>query len=897
MTELFNETDVRKTYQFLRHQKETEIRVIDPHRNKSPISIFVNNEDDFVKKCREYNGEYNIYVGINERKSKGTTKSEVISVRSIVLDIDPKRENASNNPSTPEELELARLKARQIQDDFTKFNFKRQHVVCSGNGYQIWCAIPPIEITDTNRDMIEEKLERFQDKFRKKYSDDTVKIDQLGDLPRIIKVIGTKSIKGRDTKERPHRLSHTVDNLIPEEDRSLLDEILAIPVSNEKKEAVVVEELTPKTKQELAQIARKDPLLQKYFAGDFADKISRSEAEMSVICRLINNQIPKNQCFEIMQSCKIGKWQTAGQQYREHTYKNALEYVRENAQIKVDPVLWVNKDDFEWNPLNYFKDERFLSSKFAEDLIAHSGEIFLSIRDSDDIYYYDKGIYSLGGDERIKDRIRNFFASTVTAHGVREVIAHVQARTRVNKNVLNKDVEVLCLRNGVYNMRKRVFLPHDSKLLLTRQIPVTYDPTASCPAFMKFVSEVLAPEDVGILQEAFGYALWGENHIRAAFMFKGAGGNGKSIALHVLTCLLGRDNVSNVPLADLDQNRFAMARLINKMANIFSDLPRKALLDVGKFKALTGGDPLEGEMKGVQEWKQLGVAPKQFYSTNELPQVTDTSSAFWDRWIVLDFPNSFPAGVRDVDLKTKLVTDAELSGVLKWSLDGLSRLLVTNKFSFSKTRDEVMQQWINETDPVQSFINNCLSHESTYSIPVEKQLLYETQVEFCRANGYEHFSETAFFKLLYSKLTWRITEDKPRTFDGRFRRIFGLKFKGKGIDYYNSIHTVLRSGSTFTPEIVIKDTSSKGSLRFGVYEKSRTGKNASDLLPSGNYLMIIIAEMLKTKAKPEFSHQDVYSFCDLEKVSKAEIDEWIEYKRERGDYHEIRPGWFIILVE
>ena len=70
----FNEEDARLTYRLLRHKNETEIRLIDPHKKEKPFSIFVTDESKFVEKCKKYNSKYNIYVGINERKSKGTKK-------------------------------------------------------------------------------------------------------------------------------------------------------------------------------------------------------------------------------------------------------------------------------------------------------------------------------------------------------------------------------------------------------------------------------------------------------------------------------------------------------------------------------------------------------------------------------------------------------------------------------------------------------------------------------------------------------------------------------------------------------------------------------------------------------------------------------------------------------
>lgn len=142
-----NQEEVRKTYKILGHQKETEIRLIDPEsdetKKKPPQSIFVSSEDEFVKVCAEFDGKYNIYVGINERKSKGTDQKDVITVSTIVIDIDPIRpKGLEKQASREEELNDALITSSQIvQDCHDKTEFKPPSVALSGNGVHLWFKI------------------------------------------------------------------------------------------------------------------------------------------------------------------------------------------------------------------------------------------------------------------------------------------------------------------------------------------------------------------------------------------------------------------------------------------------------------------------------------------------------------------------------------------------------------------------------------------------------------------------------------------------------------------------------------------------------------------------------------------------------------------------------------
>ena len=227
MTEFFNEQDVRKFYRILGHKQETEIRLLDPKKEKRPISEFVNSEDAFVAVCKKYNGIYNIYAGLHERIHKGTEAEDVINVKTIVIDIDALRVD-NKQPATDQELLKAESVAEQIKLDALEMKWEKPISAMTGNGYQVYFFLPEIEINDSNRWVIQDKLQQFQREMKRKYSR-FAQIDNIGDLPRIVKVIGTKSIKGMDVQGRPHRLSFFVEkNVNKNEDSKLLNYLTSL---------------------------------------------------------------------------------------------------------------------------------------------------------------------------------------------------------------------------------------------------------------------------------------------------------------------------------------------------------------------------------------------------------------------------------------------------------------------------------------------------------------------------------------------------------------------------------------------------------------------------------------------------------------------------------------------
>jgi len=56
---------------------------------------------------------------------------------------------------------------------------------------------------------------------------------------------------------------------------------------------------------------------------------SRSEAEEAVVTILVSELLSDEQIYEIMNKCKIGKWQEEDENYRTRTIKNAREWLRQ----------------------------------------------------------------------------------------------------------------------------------------------------------------------------------------------------------------------------------------------------------------------------------------------------------------------------------------------------------------------------------------------------------------------------------------------------------------------------------------------------------------------------------------------------------------------------------------
>jgi len=249
-----NEKDIHKTWEYLGHSP-VEIRVIDVTAGDVLLCELVETEDRLIQICRKFEGTGNIYAGINERRENfkidgwaGAKKDDISAVNIIPIDIDSVRRDESltpeqlkelqKQPSTAEELQCAIDAGKFIQLWFRENDFNVPPLAMSGNGSCLWVAVPSYKLTIDNRDVWEAKLKAFLVKINNIIPPelrDKVQVDTATfDVTRILKVVGTKSVKGTHTQERPHRVSYWIDEPVRVNDSKLLDYILSIDISPSK---------------------------------------------------------------------------------------------------------------------------------------------------------------------------------------------------------------------------------------------------------------------------------------------------------------------------------------------------------------------------------------------------------------------------------------------------------------------------------------------------------------------------------------------------------------------------------------------------------------------------------------------------------------------------------------
>ena len=192
-----------------------------------------------------------------------------------------------------------------------------------------------------------------------------------------------------------------------------------------------------------------------------------------------------------------------------------------------------------------------------------------------------------------------------------------------------------------------------------------------------------------------------------AILLLGEGANGKSTYLAGVTAFLGHSNVSAVSLHKLESDRFAMARLVGKLANICPDLPSTNLAETSTFKALTGGDPVPAEYKYRDSFDFVPFA-RLVFSANYLPRSRDSSHAFFRRWYVVPFTRVFEGDdeIPRTEMDARLANPRELSGVLNKALQALKQIQESKGLMESVSMSAAANEFREITDPLAAWLNS-----------------------------------------------------------------------------------------------------------------------------------------------------------------------------------------------
>ena len=429
----------------------------------------------------------------------------------------------------------------------------------------------------------------------------------------------------------------------------------------------------------------------------------------------------------------------------------------------------------------WFDGAAFLPAVLAQEIAREQSFLTSPIDDAGVgvcLYVYENGVYRPGGADMARRRAHNLLGAASKNDRIEGTVALTKEGSKVASSELNPfAMDLLNVKDGMLDWRTGKLKLHSPKYRSTFQIAATYTSGERSEALDKFLSEVFPPDALLLAEELVGYLLRPTTKFQKAFMLLGAGANGKSTFLSMLTAFLGEDCVSNVSLQDLVQNRFKLAELLGKLVNIYADIPSSSLEQSDIFKAVVAGDTVTPERKFGHPFKMVPTA-RLLFSANDLPKSHDLSPAYFRRWEIIPFPNKFEGTNAKKDLLGLLTTPQARNALLRRGVDGLRRLETQQAFTVCGSVKAAGETYRRQCDPAFEFISERLD-----AIPrsvLGKAEVYEMFKQWSVAEGKTSpDSQIAFNKRLTQVFGAGVAEKRIQR-AGRFERVWiGLGWKAE----------------------------------------------------------------------------------------------------------------------
>jgi len=303
-------------------------------------------EDEFVSFCKEHSGlwRYQVYAGVNtlaEEPEVGRgKKSHIDQVNTLSLDIETKKPSYSGAPKEhvwwSYQYALAQAKYLHTQYDVWPM------VVMSENGIHLHYKVK-FPVSD---ELLTGKQHRYtkwltEQAMNNKYVD-TIKAkapdgvtfapDDVSDLPRVMKVPGTRGIKSDMGRLCGiiHKPTLSEAGLVATVDINP-DDVPGYEKNTSKTGQKTVSldaepsELDTDLKRRVAYLCSDDDLFKAFWDGKTLTYNSRSDAEFAFIKKMLSVGLDQTEIQQIMSLSGMAKWNEEGDHYKEKTLTRAME--------------------------------------------------------------------------------------------------------------------------------------------------------------------------------------------------------------------------------------------------------------------------------------------------------------------------------------------------------------------------------------------------------------------------------------------------------------------------------------------------------------------------------------------------------------------------------------------
>ncbi len=616
------------------------------------------------------NSGIDVYFGVNPRVGKSGKKENVHYVTAFHAEVDYGAAGHKKKPDFENYDEA--IKA------ITNFNPQPTLINLSGGGLHCyWMLSAPVKTDEIGVDELESVNKYF--------------LRQLGgdkgthNLDRILRIPGTYNLKLPDNprKVRVVQKDGPVYDLDDFKTFINTEEPKPKDTNDRKKSDPIKNESSSTWDGDIDKLAVSDRINDLIKNGNDGTYSSRSEADQAVITALVHKGVGESDIKAIFSNFKIGekyREHSAPDDYLKYNIKKAEEFSNLTEEERQDPLFIsrsLHKTDNGKYQLKIVPFQEYMNKKHRLKFLEKERTFFR----------YSGKCYEQCSEDRLNNlcqtelgKHRDLFPPASKANFIHFAIGNDMVD---DDKAFEDQIRYLTMQNGLYDLSQHELIEHNPSIFTTNLLPYDHDPAAVCPRWLQYLDEVFISdaETIKFVQEAVGYAFHKSIPKAVLFFIIGDGGNGKSVFIDVISSLCGKENVCNISLNKLNDEKY-LPELFGKMINVSGETPNKKCMNTDLVKAVVAGDWVTGREVYKKPSKFKPYA-KHYLGMNTLPDIEDNTHGMWRRIHVIEFPRKFAEHEMDVELTEKLM--AELSGIFNWALEGYKRL-DGQKFIFSESR-------------------------------------------------------------------------------------------------------------------------------------------------------------------------------------------------------------------
>lgn len=366
----------------------------------------------------------------------------------------------------------------------------------------------------------------------------------------------------------------------------------------------------------------------------------------------------------------------------------------------------------------------------AEELIAK----YDIISYYENYYIFDGTYYKQITDLELERLIHYEISVDLSNAARKEIMKFIAVKTQSNINDFDKVWYKIACKNGVINLVTGQLEQPNKSEINTICLPHDYnmDPPYS-PRIDQFMKDVTGGDVIKMqfLYQIAGYALLKKNLFEKFFIMKGEGSTGKSTFTNLIRMMVGKNNCSNVGLAEFDKDYY-ISTLLSKLVNIDDDVvDRKLLENTGRFKSIISGNVISTRQiyKSVLEFEPYAMV---IFNCNRLPRIMDKTSGLYRRMILVELNTKVE---KPDPMFLSKVTELDMEYFIYKAVEGIKLAIEEGRFRISyseeallklfKRRQSPLNEWLYETDM-------CLEDLVNKKV----QPLYSEFIEWCGNNGY-----------------------------------------------------------------------------------------------------------------------------------------------------------------